>query len=74
MDENDEFSVWWWDREGNQHCEMRGATAENAVRSAHRLSEGPASKALGIVDRVIITDGEDFTNFEWIKGRGVTFK
>lgn len=69
----DEFSVYWWDRDGGQHQELRCVDARTAVERAHHLATGPASM-LGIVERVIITDGGDFTNFEWKKSEGVTFK
>ena len=68
-----EFSVYWWDTNGVQHEELRFVGAEAAVKAAHRLAEGP-TKALGFVERIIITDGGDIGCFEWIKGKGVTFK
>jgi hypothetical protein len=67
-----EFSVYWWDRAGNQHEEHCGVDAKTAVTAAKRLAHGPAS-VLGIVSRVIITDGVNCINFEWKKGEGVTF-
>lgn len=67
-----EFNVYWWDRDGNQHEELRFVDAERAVRAAHRLTHGPAA-ILKIVHRVIITDGGDHTTFEWKVGEGVTF-
>jgi len=45
---------------------------EKAVKAAHRLTKGPASM-LGMVKRVIITDGGDCINFEWKKGEGIVF-
>ncbi len=67
-----EFSVWWWDADGNQHEELRFVSAETAVKRAHTLTHGPAS-VLGIVQRVIITDGGDCTNFEWKHKEGVVY-
>jgi hypothetical protein len=67
-----EYSLYWWDRDGGQHEELRFVDAKTAVERAKSLSEGPASK-LGMVKRIIITDGGDFTNFEWQHGIGVTF-
>lgn len=67
-----EFSVYWWDRDGGQHEELRFVKAEAAVRAAHRLSHGPAS-LMRIVHRVLITDGGDFGVFEWKIDEGVTF-
>ena len=71
MSEN-EFSVYWWDAQDGQHEEKRFVSAEEAFSAVERLTKGPAS-LLGIVNRVIITDGGDFTNFEWKKGLGVVF-
>ncbi len=66
-----EYSVWWWDRDGGQHEELRFVPARQAVEAAHRLTRGPAAR-LGMVQRVIITDGGDCINFEWRDGR-ITF-
>jgi hypothetical protein len=68
-----EHSLYWWDPEGNCNAELRGVDAKTAVERAERLAHGPAGM-LGMVKRIIITDGGDFTNFEWKHGEGVTFK
>jgi hypothetical protein len=74
MEDREEFSVYWWDAENNQHREFSDlVSAERAVQAAHRLTQGPAAM-LGMVNRVIITDGGDFCCFEWIKDKGITFK
>ena len=73
MTDRDEFNVWWWDSSGGQHEELRFVSARTAVERAHTLTQGPAAQ-LGIVERVIITDGGDCTNFEWKNGKGITFK
>jgi hypothetical protein len=57
MSEN-EFSVWWWDMDDGQHEEVRFVSAPEAGRAFCRLTTGPAAR-LGIVRRVIITDGGD---------------
>jgi len=67
-----EFSVWWWDRDGGQHEELRFVEVERAFNACRRLIHGPAS-VFGFVDRVIITDGGDCTCFEWKKDLGVTW-
>jgi len=69
---NNEFSVYWWDREFNQHEELRFTTAERAMSAIQRLTQGPAS-ALGIVSRAIITDSLDCIVFEWKEHLGVTW-
>ena len=66
----DEFSVYWWDVDDNQHEEMRFVSAEVAVNRCRTLIEGPGSF---VIQRVIITDIGDCTAFEWIKDKGVTF-
>jgi len=65
-----EFSVYWWDRDGGQHEELRFVDGERAVSACRRLTHGPAS-VLGFVERVIITDGGDCTAFEWNKTHGL---
>jgi len=67
-----QFSVWWFDPEGYSHPEKCFVDAETAVRTAWSLTERPAVK-LGIIARVIITDGGDCTCFEWKHGIGVTY-
>jgi hypothetical protein len=67
-----EFSVWWDDPEGFHHAERRFVSAHEAVECAKSLTQRPAAM-LGVIRRVIITDGGDFINFEWQYGRGITF-
>jgi hypothetical protein len=67
-----EFSVWWDDPEGMRHREGRAMGAKEAVELAKSLTVRPAAQ-IGIVCRVIITDGGDFTVFEWKAREGVTF-
>ena len=62
----DEFSVYWTDRDGGQHEELRFVSAEHAMRAARRLTSGPGAV---FVRRVLITDGGDLTCFEWRDGR-----
>lgn len=70
-DYDDKFSVYWWDKNGFQHEELRFVGAAEAMQAVRRLTTGPAI-ALGAVRRVIVTDDGDFCNFEWKDGR-VTF-
>ncbi len=67
-----EFSLYWWDADEGQHEELRFVPPERAVMRAQTLIQGPAA-LIGIVQRVIITDGGDFTNFEWKHGEGVIY-
>ncbi len=71
MSEN-EFSVWWWDAEGYHHPELRWVDAKTAVERAKSMTERPAA-LMGVIKRVIITDGGDFCVFEWKAGEGVVF-
>lgn len=67
-----EFSVYWWDDQGAQHTEYRYVDI-NVVKSAiMRLCKGPAA-ILGIVNRVMVTDGGDNACFDWNKTDGVVF-
>ena len=65
---SEEFSVYWWDREDGQHEELRFVPADKATRAFERLTLGPASM-LGMVKRVIITDGGDCICAEWRDGK-----
>lgn len=69
---DNEFSVYWWDRDNGQHKELRFVTSDAAVKAAHRLTHGPAA-VLGIVQRVIITNGGDRIVFEWKHKEGQTW-
>lgn len=66
-----EYSVYWWDRDGNHYRELHFVEAKRAAEAAHRLAEGPAS-VFGFVERIMITDGGGFACFEWLKGKGYT--
>ena len=67
-----EFSVYWWSADGSQHEELRFVDVDTAMNRVMTLVKGPASK-LGLVARVIITDGGDFTCFEWLKDKGLVY-
>lgn len=69
---DNEFSVYWWDRDGGQHEELRFVGAEEAVKRSFALAHGPAP-AMGIVQRVMITDGGDCCVFDWQRGEGVVW-
>jgi len=68
----DEFSVAQFFIDGSYEYVRRFVGAEEAVRAARHYTTSVAAK-LGVVTRVIITDGGDFTNFEWNFGEGVTY-
>jgi hypothetical protein len=68
-----EFSVYQFFEDGSYEKVREFVSAEEATKAAHHYTNNVASK-LGIVKRVIITDGGDCTCFEWQYGKGVTFK
>jgi hypothetical protein len=72
MNEN-EFSVYQFftDNIGYERA-AHFVDAETAVRLAQRLTHTVGAR-LGMVERIIITDGGDYTVFEWKKGEGVTY-
>lgn len=63
-----EFSVFWFDPDGNTHKELAFVGAKEAVEMAHSLSRRPAV-ALGVIRRIMITDGDDYCVFLWEDGK-----
>ena len=68
----DEFSVVEFYVNGTHRYVERWLPAKEAVELAKRCTDA-AELAGSLVTRVIITDGGDFTVFQWEQGRGVTF-
>jgi hypothetical protein len=68
-----EFSVCQFFTDGSYEYVRRWVDAEEAVKAAKHYCTSVGAK-LGVVERVIITDGGDCINFEWKRGEGVTFK
>lgn len=67
-----EYSVCQFFPDGTHEYVRRFVTAEEAVKAANHYCQSVGAK-MGMVDRVIITDGGDCTNFEWQRGKGVTY-
>jgi hypothetical protein len=67
-----EFSVCQFFKGGVYEYVRRFVGPEEAVKTAHHYTHNVAAK-LGMVERVIITDGGDDCCFEWKRGEGVTF-
>jgi hypothetical protein len=67
-----EFSVVQFFVNDSYEYVRRNVTAEEAVKAAHHYVNNVATRA-GIVVRVIITDGDDCTCFDWINGKGIVF-
>jgi hypothetical protein len=69
---DDEYSVYQFFPDGSYERVRLFVPAEEAVKAAHHYSHNVAAQ-LGVVDRVIITDVDDYCCFEWKRGEGVTF-
>lgn len=61
---SDEFSVAQFFANETYEYVRRNVDAQNAVEAAHFFTTNVAAR-LGMVRRVIITDGDDFCVFEW---------
>ena len=69
---DNEFSVYHYGFEDVQVAEKRFVSADEAMRTVAALIRSPAAQ-IGVMKRIIVTDGGDFTNFEWKYGEGITF-
>jgi len=67
-----EFSVVQFFPDGTYEYVRRFVTAEEAINVAKSYTTRPAAK-IGVIQRVIITDGGDCTVFEWKYGEGIVF-
>jgi|KBSSwiStaDraftv2_1062776.scaffolds.fasta_scaffold2788185_1 hypothetical protein len=75
MSEDDyqgEFSVCQFFDNGEYEYVRRWVGPEEAVKAFAHYTTSLAVK-MGKVERVIITDGGDFTNLEWQAGKGFTY-
>jgi hypothetical protein len=71
MGEN-EFSVCQFFEDDTYEYVRRYVSAEEAMKAFQHYTNNVAVK-LGVTKRVIITDGGDCINMEWIYGKGITF-
>jgi hypothetical protein len=69
---NERFSVCQFFPDGDYEYYARELVAEEAVKTAKRLTETVGAR-IGTTRRVIITDDGDCCVFEWKYGEGVTF-
>lgn len=67
-----EFSVCQFFDSGDYEWVRNHVSAEEAVKAARHYTENVAAR-MGLIPRVIITDGNDYTVFEWKRGEGVTY-
>jgi hypothetical protein len=70
--EDETFNVIMFFPDGSYNVERTGLGAEEAVKVAFGCTRRVAVH-LGIIQRVIITDQNDLTCFEWKHGEGVTY-
>jgi hypothetical protein len=67
-----EFSVCQFFTNDSYEYVRKFVSAEEAVKAAHFYTHNVAA-SMGIVERVIITDGGDSCVFEWKKGEGIVW-
>jgi hypothetical protein len=71
-EERPEFSVCQFFVSGEYEYVRRYVMPEEAMRAFKHYTNNVAVR-MGIIERVIITDGGDCTNAEWKKGQGYTY-
>lgn len=69
---NREFSVCQFFPDESYEYVRRWVTAEEAMAAFTHYTNSIGAK-LGTTVRVIITDGGDCTNAEWVHGKGIVF-
>jgi len=67
-----EFRVYQFFKGGGSEKVRDHVSGEEAVKAFHHYTNNVACR-VGITERVIITDGGDFVNMEWVHGKGITF-
>lgn len=67
-----EFSVCQFFKTGEYEYVRRWVSPREAVEAFRHYTHNVATK-MGVVKRVIVTDGGDCTNMEWKYGEGITF-
>lgn len=67
-----EFSVAQFFEDGTNEYVRRFVSADEAWSAFGHYCQSIGAK-MGMVARVVITDGLDFTNMEWKRGEGIVF-
>jgi hypothetical protein len=67
-----EFSVWAFFADGFHFRHIEWVEEITALEGAGEVISSVAAQ-VGVIERVIITDGGDNTVFEWEFGLGITF-
>jgi hypothetical protein len=68
----DQYSVVQFFINDTYEYVRRDVSVEEALRAVYHYTHNVAVK-VGIIERVIITDGGDSIVFEWKKDKGITF-
>jgi hypothetical protein len=71
-EEANEFSVCQFFPDGSYEYVRRFVSAKEAIAVAQAFTSNPRAKA-GLIQRVIITDGDDCIVVQWQHGKGITF-
>jgi hypothetical protein len=69
---SNEFSVYQFFEDGSYERVREFVSGENAVKAFYHYSSSVGAM-IGTTVRVILTDGGDCTNMEWIYGKGITY-
>jgi hypothetical protein len=72
MEPRNEFSVCQFFEDDSYEYVRRFVSAEEAMKAFRHYTNNVATR-LGVVKRVIITDGGDCIAAEWQLGKGITF-
>jgi hypothetical protein len=67
-----EFSVAQFFDDETYEYVRRWVTAGEAMYAARDYSRSVAARS-GLIAKIIITDGGDYTVFQWERGKGITF-
>jgi hypothetical protein len=67
-----EFSVYQFFNDGKYERVRNHVSAEKAMKAFQHYTTCVGAR-IGMISRVIITDGGDFTNMEWKYGEGIVF-
>jgi hypothetical protein len=72
MSTANEYNLIQYFQDGTWEYVRQNVSAEEAIMTSKRYVTSVAAKT-GIVRRVMVTDGDDFCNFDWQYGRGIVF-
>lgn len=68
-----QFSVCTFFEGDFYEYDVRWVDEETAVKRVKSITESVGARVMGIVERVIVTDGGDNICVEWKKGEGIVF-